>query len=121
MLREMAGERFVVASAGTRPTTIHPLTERVMSLRGLSLQSHRAKTLAEVGDRWDYVITLCDEAFEDCPDFPAKTSLLHWRLDDPSRPRDTEDQQLDAFCRVRDELALQLRRWLAERYERRFR
>ena len=118
LLRDMAGDRFDVASAGTAPTSIHPLTIAVMAERGLTLDSHRAKSLSEMGTRWDYVITLCDEAFEECPDFSAKTARLHWRIDDPSRPMETVEQQVDAFCRVRDELALRLRRWLAERVER---
>jgi arsenate reductase len=89
-----------------------------MADRGLSLQSHRSKSLGEVGTRWDYVITLCDEAFEECPDFPDKTCHLHWSIEDPSRPKETESEQVDAFCRVRDDLALRLRPWVAERLER---
>lgn len=118
LLREMAGDRFHVASAGTSPTSVHPLAEAVMADRRLTLRSHRAKPLAEMGTRWDYVITLCDEAFEECPDFPAKTCRLHWRIEDPSRSKETAEEQLEAFCRVRDDLALRLRRWVAEREER---
>jgi arsenate reductase len=114
----MAGDRFDVASAGTAPTSIHPLADAVLGERGLSLRSHRAKPLHAVGTGWDYVITLCDEAFEQCPDFPAKTSRLHWSIEDPTRPKETTVQQLEAFCRVRDDLAVRLRRWVAEREER---
>jgi protein-tyrosine-phosphatase len=118
MLRDMASDRFHVASAGTSPTSVHPLAEAVMADRGLSLRSHHSKSLREVGTRWDYVITLCDEAFEECPEFPAKTCRLHWSIEDPSRPKESESGQVDAFCRVRDDLAVRLRRWLAERLER---
>jgi protein-tyrosine-phosphatase len=89
-----------------------------MADRRPSLRGHRSKPLSEMGTRWDYVITLCDEAFEECPEFPAKTCHLHWSIDDPSRPRETPEEEIDAFCRVRDDLAMRLRRWLAEREER---
>jgi protein-tyrosine-phosphatase len=117
LLRDLAGDRFYVASAGTAPTAVHPLTKKVMAARGLDLRTHRAKRLDEMGIRWDYVITLCDEAFEQCPDFSLKTCRLHWRIEDPTRPRETQSQQLDAFLRVRDDLAVRILRWVDERAE----
>jgi arsenate reductase (thioredoxin) len=110
--------RFVVASAGTAPTRVHPLAEQVMAERGLSLSSHRAKPLAEVGTRWDYVITVCDAAYEQCPEFETKTSRLHWSIEDPSRVPGTPIQQLEVFRRVRDDLAERVRRWPADLTER---
>jgi arsenate reductase len=112
LLRDLAGDQFEVASAGTAPTSIHPIAEAVMGERGLTLQWHRSKSLNDMGTRWNYVITLCDQAFEECPDFPAKASRLHWSIEDPSRPTITPQEQLDAFCRVHDDLALRLRRWV---------
>jgi len=116
-LREAAGTRFVVASAGTAPTRVHPLAEPVMSERGLSLGSHRAKSIAEVGTRWDYVITVCDAAFERCPEFPDKTCRLHWSVEDPLLATGTGLQQINAFRRVRDDLAERITRWIAEQAE----
>jgi arsenate reductase len=89
-----------------------------MAERGLSLSSHRAKSLAEVGTRWDYVITVCDAAYEQCPEFEAKTSRLHWSVEDPSRVPGTPTQQLEVFRRVRDDLAERVGRWLADLTER---
>jgi arsenate reductase len=106
LLRDFAGEEFDVASAGTDPTSVHPLAEAAMADRGLSLRAHRSKALNEMGTRWDYVITLCDRAFEDCPDFPAKTSRLHWSIQDPTLPAANPEAHLDAFCRVRDDLVV---------------
>jgi arsenate reductase len=119
LLRHMAGTRLVVASAGTTPTRVHPLAEQVMAERGLSLGSHRAKSIIDVGTRWDYVITVCDAAFERCPEFPAKTSRLHWSVEDPSQATGTGLQQLDAFRRVRDDLAERITQWVADQAERR--
>ena len=112
-----AGSSFHVASAGTAPTRVHPLAEQVMAERGLSLGAHRAKALAEVGTRWDYVITVCDAAFEQCPEFEAKTSLLHWSVEDPSRTTGAYSLQLEAFRRVRDDLARRIGEWVSERSE----
>lgn len=116
LLRQAAGTRFVVASAGTAPTRVHPLAAQVMAERGLSLGSHRAKSIAEVGTRWDYVITVCDAAFERCPEFPDKTSRLHWSVEDPSEM--TGLPQIDAFRRVRDDLAERITQWVADQAER---
>lgn len=82
---------------------------------GLSLASHRAKSLGEAGSRWDYVVTVCDTAYEQCPEFPAKTCRLHWSVEDPSRATGPAAQQLEAFRRVRDDLAERIRRWIADR------
>ena len=118
LLRQAAGARFIVASAGTAPTRVHPLAEQVMAERGLSLFSQRAKSLAEVGTRWDYVITVCDAAYEQCPEFDAKTSRLHWSVEDPSRVPGTPTQQLEVFRRVREDLAERVGRWLVDLTER---
>jgi arsenate reductase len=118
LLRSIASRRFLVASAGTMPTQLHPLAMQVLMERGLSLVSHRVKSLADVGTRWDYVITVCDDAYEKCPDFPAKTSRLHWSIADPSRTGDVgSDEQVEAFRRVRDELAERISRWVVDRAE----
>jgi arsenate reductase (thioredoxin) len=118
LLRQAARNRFHVASAGTAPTNVHPLAEQVMAEHGLSLHSHRAKPIDEMGTRWDYVITVCDAAYEQCPEFPPKTGRLHWSVEDPSRATGTPAQQLEAFRRVRDELAARIRQWVADRPER---
>jgi arsenate reductase (thioredoxin) len=70
--------------------------------------------LAEVGTAWDYVITVCDAAFEQCHDFPVKTSRLHWSVKDPSSVTASADEQLDAFRQTRDELNDRIEQWLAD-------
>jgi len=118
LLRQAAPSRFVVASAGTAPTQLHPLAEQVMAERGLSLASHHAKSLDQVGTRWDYVITVCDDAYEKCPDFPAKTCRLHWGIKDPSGATTPPELPVEAFRRVRDDLSTRIDQWLADRSER---
>ncbi len=113
-LRHLAGDRFEAASAGTEATRVHPLAVRVMGEVGVGLSTHTSKTLDGLVDRpWDYVITVCDSANARCPLFPGRTTRLHWSFDDPSRATGTEDERLDTFRRVRDEIETRLRAWLA--------
>jgi arsenate reductase (thioredoxin) len=118
LLRSAALTRFVVASTGTAPTHVHPLAMEVMTEKGLSLNGHRAKPLAEVGTGWDYVITVCDAAYERCPDFPAKTSRLHWSVKDPAGVTGSVDEQLEAFRHAREDLSQRIQQWLVDRAER---
>jgi arsenate reductase len=113
-LRHLAGERFEVASAGTDATRVHPLAVRAMREVGVDLSTHTSKTLEGLLDRpWDYVITVCDSANEQCPLFPGHTTRLHWSFDDPSQATGSEDERLDIFRRVRDGIQTRLRSWLA--------
>jgi arsenate reductase len=118
LLRDLAGVRFHVASAGTSPTSVHPLTTAVMMERGLDLSMYGAKRLADVGTSWDYVITLCDAAYEQCSEFPAKTARLHWSIEDPALASGSPSAQLAVFRRVREDLRTRITRWLADRPER---
>ena len=113
-LRALAGDRFEAASAGTEATRVHPLAVAAMDEVGIDLRAHTSKTLdAFVGERWDYVITVCDSANERCPLFPGATDRVHWSFDDPSQARGTPDERLAVFRRVRDEIAGRLRAWLS--------
>jgi arsenate reductase (thioredoxin) len=113
-LRHLAEDRFDVASAGTEATRVHPLAVQAMREAGIDLSGHHSKTLDTVLDRpWDYVITVCDSANERCPLFPGRTTRIHWSFDDPSQVTGDENQRLQTFRRVRDEIQTRLRDWLA--------
>ena len=112
LLRELGGGRFEVESAGTRPSLVRP--EAVEALRevGVDIGSHRSKSVDEfAGQAFDYVITVCDNANENCPVFPGKTERVHWGFDDPAAVEGTWEERLSAFRRVRDEIAARLREW----------
>jgi arsenate reductase len=102
----MAGDRFEVASAGTKPSVVRPEAIEVMQEIGISLEGHRSKSVDEfVGKPIDYVITVCDNAKESCPIFPAQTSRMHWPFQDPPGPTEqTYEQRLAAFRMVRDRI-----------------
>ena len=115
LLRHAAGDRFLTASAGTIPTGVHPLAEQVIAEIGLSLRSQRAKGLEEVGTGWDHAITLCDVVSRAVRRVSRKdlASPLEYR-----RPgRAPSEQRLEAFRRVRDDLARRITRWVTEQAE----
>ena len=85
LLRELGHNQVEVFSAGSEPTSIHPLAIKVMSDRGIDLRSHRAKHLEEfLGQNFDYVITVCDRVREACPMFPGDPEKTHWSFPDPA-------------------------------------
>ena len=85
LLRQLGGDKIEVFSAGSEPTSIHPLAIKVMASRGIDLNTHRAKHLKEfVGQKFDYVITVCDRVREVCPVFPGDPEKTHWSFPDPT-------------------------------------
>jgi arsenate reductase len=113
LLRSMAGARFEVASAGTEKTRVNPLAVQAMREIDVDISHHESKTLERyIGEPWDYVITVCDDANESCPVLPGAVHRLHWSLPDPSRAAGTDDGRLSVFRGVRDEIAARLRSWL---------
>ena len=106
LLRDMAGDRFEVFSAGLLPSYVRPNAIAVMNELGIDISHHRSKSLVEFLDTpFDFVITVCDHANKQCPIFPAKR--IHWTIDDPVAPGG-EAMQLEAFRRARDELQRRL-------------
>lgn len=113
LLRELGGERFSVASAGTHPSQVHPMAIEVMRQRGIDISHHRSKHLSELlEETFDTVITVCDRARQACPVFPGKVRRLHWSLPDPAAATGDRDARMTVFRRVRDELESRLREWL---------
>ena len=112
-LRSLAGDRFDVASAGTEATRVHPLARGAMAELGIDISGHTSKVVDELVDQpWDYVITVCDAANESCPVFPKKSSRLHWSFEDPSRATGSDDQRLEAFRHVRDQIERRIADWI---------
>ncbi|MBI3782873.1 MAG: arsenate reductase ArsC [Deltaproteobacteria bacterium] len=110
LLRQLAGERFDVVSAGTEPSTVNPLAIAAMREIGIDISSHRSKSAAEfLREHFAYVITVCDSANERCPIFPFATKRLHWSLDDPATATGTTAERMPVFRRVRDEIAERVR------------
>ncbi|NOZ40698.1 MAG: arsenate reductase ArsC, partial [Planctomycetes bacterium] len=93
-------------SAGSKPSGyVHPLAVRVMGERGIDIDSSRSKSVDEFsGQEFAIVVTVCDNAKESCPVFPGATELLHWPFNDPADAVGTDDEKMEFFRRVRDEI-----------------
>ena len=110
ILRRLGGDRVEAASAGTEVTRVHPLALREMSERGIDISGQRSKHLNELlGERFDYVVTVCDHANESCPIFPGDPERIHWSIPDPSAVEGDEETRQAAFKRAADELMARIR------------
>ena len=101
-----------VHSAGTKPASeVHPLGIKVMAEIGLDISAHYTKNIDQyLGESWDYVITVCGGANESCPMFTGRVGKrLHIGFDDPDAFKGKEEELLNEFRRVRDEIKVKMR------------
>jgi arsenate reductase len=105
LLRHVGGTRYEVFSAGTKPVGMNPVAIEVMREEGIDISKQRSKSVAEfAGQEFATVITVCDNAAEECPVFPGAPQRVHWSLTDPAAVSGTKEEKLEAFRQVRDEL-----------------
>ena len=116
LLREMAGDRFEVKSAGVNPSRVRPEVVEAMREIGIDISSHRSKSADEFqGQEFDYIITVCDNARETCPVFPGRAERIHQSFEDPPAPAAADPETtMSIFRRVRDEIRKWLRGFLAK-------
>jgi arsenate reductase len=101
LLRHHGGDRFEVHSAGTEPKGVNPLTRRILAEAGIDASFARSKSVTEfLGQRFDYVVTVCDQARQSCPVFPGVHESLHWGYEDPAEATGTEEERLAVFRKV---------------------
>jgi arsenate reductase (thioredoxin) len=104
LFRALGGERVEAFSAGTVATAVRPEAIAVMNELGIDISTHESKTLDRfLGEQFDEVVTVCDDANEACPIFPG-ARRRHWSIDDPSRVAGSETERMTAFRSARDEL-----------------
>jgi arsenate reductase len=114
ILRHLSQGSVEVYSAGTAPSTVHPLAIRALGEMGIDISGQRSKPVREfAGQSFDFVATLCDSAREVCPVFPGGPERVHWGLHDPGAVMGTEDERLEAFKHTARELTIRLRPFLA--------
>jgi arsenate reductase (thioredoxin) len=111
-LRHLAGDRYESLSAGAKPAGyVHPLAVKAMAEVGVDLAGHRSKSINEfAGQTIDVLVTVCDNARESCPVFAGAKRTIHHSFDDPAHARGSEEEKLQVFRRVRDEI----RAWIEE-------
>ena len=113
LLRRDGDRDFIVESAGLEPRLVKPEAIEVMRELGIDISGHRSKSIDEfLGQPFDYVITVCDNAKQNCPIFPAATQRIHWSLEDPAAVAGDEQTRLQAFRGTRDVLRERLSKFI---------
>jgi arsenate reductase len=117
-LKQIAGDRFDVESAGLEPGKLNPLAVAAMKDAGLDISRNGTQSVFELfksGRRFQYVISVCDAAStERCPIFPGVTTRLNWSFADPSTFTGTEQERLKQTIAVRDEIRERVQQWARE-------
>jgi arsenate reductase len=104
-LRHMGSNEFEVYSAGVDPTEINPLSVKVMEEVGIDISDQVSQSANEfLGEKFDYVVTVCDNAKQTCPVFPGDYKKVHWDLKDPAEAEGTEEEVLRVFRDIRDQI-----------------
>src|ERR671931_550071 len=95
LLRALGGDHFEAFSAGVEATEVRPLAIRAMAELGIDISGQRSKAVGTLqGLEFDVAVTVCDDAKEACPYFPAATTQLHWSFEDPSAAHGSDDERL---------------------------
>jgi arsenate reductase len=106
LLRSRYGDHYEVHSAGTNPEGVNPFAVAVMDEVGIDISEHTSDLIDAYDDTpLDIVVTVCDDAAENCPYLPARKHNLHRGFEDPSVVKGAEEEKRAAFRRIRDELA----------------
>jgi len=116
LLRKHAGDRFEVYSAGLEPTPINPYTIKVLEEIGVDVSTHTSKSLVVYLGKihFSYMITVCGNAEKRCPIFPGMGIRLHWPFDDPAAFVGNDQEKMEKFRQVRDQIEVRIMEWLLE-------
>jgi arsenate reductase len=114
-LRQRAGDRFDVHSAGAQPTKLNPVAVEVMKEIGVDISGHHSKDVAQfLGQTFQYVIRVCDKLREKCPVLPGAIWYLDWSFEDPAAAQGTASERIAVFRRIRDEIEEKTLEFIAE-------
>ena len=115
LLRQLGSEHFEAFSAGTEATHVRPLAIRAMADLGIDISQQESKTLDRyLGEPFDAVVTVCDQAAEACPVFLGAKRRLHWSFPDPSKTTGADDEQMSVYRAVRDDIRAHIERELLD-------
>lgn len=116
LFRELGKGEWEGHSAGSAPSGyVHPLAIEAMMLRGIDVSEAKSKSIEEFkGQTFDLVVTVCDHAKEACPFFPDADERLHWPFDDPAGATGTDDEKMQTFVRVRNEIENRIAAYLEQ-------
>lgn len=105
LLKHITQNEYEVFSAGTKPSIVRPEAIKALAEIGIDISENRSKSVDEfANEEIDYVLTVCDNARENCPYFPAITKVIHHSFEDPADVRGDEETRVEAFRKTRDEI-----------------
>ena len=114
-LRTFGGGEFEASSAGTHPRRVQPEAVSVMKEAGVDISRQMSKSLnGFIGREFDYVITVCDDAAEECPSLPGESRRLHWSIPDPAGAEETADGKMEVFRNARDMISERVKEFVDE-------
>jgi arsenate reductase (thioredoxin) len=118
LLNHLAGDRFIAESAGLEPGNLNPLAVEAMKEMGIDISNKKTQDVFDLykqGRRFNYVVTVCDEASgERCPLFPGISKKIHWGFPDPSTLQGTFQERLQKTIEIRNQIKTQVEKWLTE-------
>ncbi len=118
IVNALYGDKFEAFSAGTDPRGVNPFAIEVLKEIGIDISHHRSKSIEEFkGEKFDYVVTVCDNAKENCPYFPGGEKYIHRGFMDPASIEGTYEEKLEAFRKVRDEILKWIKEYFIENKE----
>ena len=108
-------DNWEVKSAGTNPKGLNILAVYVMLEKGIDISGQKSKNINQyIDSKFDYVITVCDNAKENCPYFPGGATYLHWSFPDPDIFIGNEEDRINEFRKVRDAIENKILNFLKE-------
>ncbi len=113
LLRALYGDRYEVYSAGTEPSIVSPFAIKALAEIGIDISGHHSKSVEEFFDtKIDHVVTVCDNAKDNCPFFPYGINYYHKSFQDPQAFEGNNEEKLNTFRRIRDEI----REWIDKNF-----
>jgi arsenate reductase len=113
LLRALASGQWEVQSAGIIQSYVHPLAIQAMEEIGIDISQQISKSMDQfINQRFDYIITLCDEAAQSCPTFLGQGKRLHWPFEDPAGAIGTIEKRIAVFRRIRDGIKAKIEEFL---------
>jgi arsenate reductase len=114
-LRHLADDRYDVFSGGAQPTEVNPTAVQVMKEIGIDISGQHSKDVAQfLGQRFHYIIRVCDKVREKCPVLPGAIWYLDWSFEDPSGAQGTATEKLAVFRRVRDQIEEKIEEFIVQ-------
>ena len=115
-LKQLAGDRFEVESAGLEPGKLNPIAVEAMKEAGIDISQNKTKSVFDFfkqGKQYDYVVTVCDESQSGaCPVFPGKGERLHWGFADPSQFKGSWEDKVKQTREVRNQIEAKIKEWI---------